>query len=159
MRVERPRKSQGEILRLEIGGLSSDGSGIARTDRGVVFVAGALPGELVEAELVKRRKDFSLARTVSVVRPLPGRTAPRCSAFGQCGGCQLQHADYPLQLSLKAGLVRDAMTRLGGFAPELLERLECPLPCPGDTATRPPFPCSPFGAGSSRDSITRAAIG
>ncbi len=57
--MERPRKSQGEILRLEIGGLSSDGSGIARTDRGVVFVAGALPGELVESELVKRRKDFS----------------------------------------------------------------------------------------------------
>ena len=76
--------------------MSSDGSGIARTDCGVVFVAGALPGELVEAELVKRRKDFSLARTVSVARPSPGRAVPHCSAFGQCGGCQLQHADYPL---------------------------------------------------------------
>ena len=117
--MERPGKSPGERLRLEIAGLSSDGSGIARTDRGVVFVAGALPGELVEAEVFKRRKDFSLARTRFVVRPSSGRIAPRCPAFGQCGGCQLQHADYPLQLSLKAGLVRDAMTRLGGFAPEL----------------------------------------
>lgn len=115
------------MLRLEIGGLSSDGSGIARTDRGVVFVAGALPGELVDAEILKRHKDFSLARTRAVVRSSPGRTVPRCPAFGQCGGCQLQHADYPLQLSLKAGLVRDAMTRLGGFAPELFEGLECVL--------------------------------
>ena len=60
--------------------------------------------------------------------------APRCSAFGQCGGCQLQHADYPLQLSLKAGLVRDAMTRLGGFAPELFENLEC-VPSPASLTT------------------------
>ena len=53
-RYSQSRSSQanpaGERLRLEIAGLSSDGSGIARTDRGVVFVAGALPGELVEAE-------------------------------------------------------------------------------------------------------------
>ena len=139
--MERPRKSQGERLRLEITGLSSDGSGIARTNRGVVFVASALPGELVEAELVKRRKDFSLARTVSVARPSPGRAVPHCSAFGQCGGCQLQHADYPLQLSLKAGLVRDAMTRLGGFAPELFENLECvPSPLPWGYRNKASFP-------------------
>ena len=144
-RYSQSRSSQanpaGERLRLEIAGLSSDGSGIARTDRGVVFVAGALPGELVEAELVKRRKNFALARTVSVMRPSPGRTAPRCSAFGQCGGCQLQHADYPLQLSLKAGLVRDAMTRLGGFAPELFENLECvPSPLPWGYRNKASFP-------------------
>ena len=94
-------------------------------------MAGALPGELVEAEVIKRRKDFALARTVAVERPSPGRIAPHCPVFGECGGCQLQHADYPLQLSLKAGLVRDAMTRLGGFAPELLDDLECvPSPRP-----------------------------
>lgn len=131
LRVERPRTASGETSRFEIERLSSDGSGIARTGRGVVFVSGALPGEQVDAEVVQRRKDFALARTTAVVRPSPGRVVPRCPVFGQCGGCQLQHADYPLQLSLKAELVRDAMTRIGGFPPELLEALECvssPLP-------------------------------
>ena len=139
--MERPEKTARERLRLEIGGFSSDGSGIARTDRGVVFVAGALPGELVEAEVTKRRKDFALARTVAVERPSPGRIAPHCPVFGECGGCQLQHADYPLQLSLKAGLVRDAMTRLGGFAPELLDDLECvPSPRPWGYRNKASFP-------------------
>lgn len=141
MKLERAGRSAGERLRLEVGGLSSDGSGIARTDRGVVFVAGALPGELVDAEVIKRRKDFSLARTVAVVRPSPGRVAPRCPVFGQCGGCQIQHADYPLQLSLKAGLVRDAMTRLGGFPHELFEALECvPSPQPWGYRNKASFP-------------------
>ena len=109
-------------MTLKISGLSSDGAGIARTDRGIVFVQGALPGETVNAVVVSRKKDFAVADTVNVESASPGRIRPRCKYYGRCGGCQLQHADYETQLKLKAGIVRDAMTRLGGFS---VGEIEC----------------------------------
>ena len=125
----RTRGERGPRVRLEVSALSSDGAGIARTANGVVFVTGALPGESVTAEVTSRHRDFSTARTLSVERPAEGRAEPRCPHYGRCGGCQLQHAAYPLQLKLKAALVRDAMTRIGGFSPDLFEGLEC-VPSP-----------------------------
>ncbi len=112
-------------ITLDITGLSSDGSGISRTDKGVVFVQGALPGEKVSARIVARKKDFSVADTVSVIEASHGRAIPKCKYYGRCGGCQLQHADYSTQLKLKAGLVRDAMTRIGGFDARLFDGLMC----------------------------------
>jgi 23S rRNA (uracil1939-C5)-methyltransferase len=119
--------SMGSVLELTIEKLSSDGSGIARgggENSAVVFVEGALPGEVVEAEVTKRKKDFSLARVVRVKEPNPRRIAPACPVFGLCGGCQLQYASYDLQLEIKADIARDALTRIGGFGGELPE-IEC----------------------------------
>ena len=112
-------------MTLKVTALSSDGTGISRTENGVVFVQGALPDEIVRAEIVSRKRDFMIADTVSVEKPSSGRTVPKCKYYGRCGGCQLQHADYQTQLKLKAGLVRDAMTRIGGFEPEIFDNLEC----------------------------------
>ncbi len=109
-------------MTLEVHALSSDGTGISRTNRGVIFVQGALPGERVRAEIVARKKDFSIADTVAVESASGGRVVPKCKYYGHCGGCQLQHADYMTQLTLKAGIVRDAMTRIGGFP---LQDIEC----------------------------------
>lgn len=115
-----------ETVVLKIEKLSSDGSGIARTDEGVFFAEGALPGERVVAEIVRRKKDFTLSRTVRILEPSPGRIEPRCPVFGLCGGCQLQHASYPFQLELKASIVRDALTRIGGFEPPEFECVPSP---------------------------------
>ncbi|MBQ6113213.1 MAG: 23S rRNA (uracil(1939)-C(5))-methyltransferase RlmD, partial [Synergistaceae bacterium] len=98
------------IIRLEITGVTSDGSGISRTDSGVIFVQGALPGEKVLAKIVSRKKDFMIADTVSIEEASSGRAVPKCKYYGRCGGCQLQHADYATQLRLKAEIVKDAMT-------------------------------------------------
>ena len=114
-----------EILELNITAMSTDAAGIARTSRGVVFVRGALPGETVKAEVVARKKDFLVADTVAIIKSSTGRAVPKCKYYGRCGGCQLQHADYDTQLKLKAGIVKDAMTRLGGFKPGLFEALTC----------------------------------
>lgn len=103
-------------MSLEVSGLSSDGAGIARTERGVVFVQGALPGEMVKAEIISRRRDFSIADTLEIESASSFRVVPKCKYYGRCGGCQLQHCGYDGQLELKAGLVRDAMNRLGGFS-------------------------------------------
>jgi len=102
-------------VELTIEKMSSDGNGIARTGEGVIFVSGALPGEVVEAEISQRKRDFALARVTRVIQPNPKRITPACPSFGTCGGCQLQHASYGLQLEIKADIVRDALTRIGGF--------------------------------------------
>ena len=86
---------------------------------------GALPGETVRAAVVMRKKDFAVANTVHVEEASAGRIHPKCKYYGKCGGCQLQHADYPEQLRLKAEIVIDAMTRLGGFRREELGRVSC----------------------------------
>ena len=111
-----------EAVTLEVSGISSDGTGIARTEHGIIFVQGALPGETVRAEIVARKKDFAVADTREVLQASSGRVKPKCKYYGRCGGCQLQHADYSTQLKLKAELVIDAMNRIGGFR---LERVEC----------------------------------
>jgi 23S rRNA (uracil1939-C5)-methyltransferase len=117
------------IKELVVEKISSDGRGIARTDEGVVFVEGALPGEVVEAELVRRKKDFAFARLVRVKESDARRVSPACPVFGTCGGCQLQHASYRLQLEIKVRIVKDALSRIGGFDLRELPDLEC-VPSP-----------------------------
>jgi len=112
-------------VELTVEKISSDGSGIARTGEGVVFVSGALPGEVVEAEISERKRDFAFACTKRVIEANPRRIQPACPVFGTCGGCQLQHASYELQLEIKAGIVRDALARIGGFDATTLSSLEC----------------------------------
>ena len=117
--------NKNEEITLKVTGMSSEGTGIARTESGVFFVHGALPGEKVSARIVARKRDYSVADTLSVIEPSGWRAEPQCRYYGRCGGCQLQHADYRLQLRLKAGIVKDAMIRLGGFSREKFEGLEC----------------------------------
>lgn len=117
--------SDNERMTLEVSALSSDGTGISRTDKGIIFVQGGLPGEIVRAEIVSRKKDFMIADTLSVERPSPDRVIPKCKYYGKCGGCQLQHTSYDSQLRLKAELVRDAMIRIGGFERDKFAGLEC----------------------------------
>ena len=142
------RNNHSEVMTLEISGFSSDGTGISRTERGIVFVQGALPGEKVRAEVVARRKDFMATNTLTVEEASSGRSAPKCKYYGRCGGCQLQHADYGLQLQLKAGIVRDAMTRLGGFPPELVDGLTCePSPESWGYRNKAAFPVQAMNGG------------
>ena len=112
-------------MTLKINSISSDATGIARTENGIIFVENALPGETVKAEIVARKKDFIIAKTVSIEKESSGRVKPRCKYYGKCGGCQLQHANYETQLKLKTQIVKDAMIRIGGFDEKLFENLEC----------------------------------
>jgi len=113
-------------VELTIEKISSDGNGIARTSEGVIFVSGALPGEVVEAEIIQRKRDFAVGRAKQIIKPNPKRVRPACPVFGTCGGCQLQHASYELQLEIKADIVRDALTRIGGLGSGgPLSNIEC----------------------------------
>ncbi|MEJ2696331.1 MAG: class I SAM-dependent RNA methyltransferase [Candidatus Sulfobium sp.] len=93
------------------------GYSIAR-DGKVIFIRGAIPGELVEVEIVEKKRDYSVASVVSVVEPSEDRVEPGCPVFGICGGCQLQFISYGRQLAMKREILRDSLTRLGGIETE-----------------------------------------
>ncbi len=108
-------------LRLTIDSLDVEGRGVARTAEGkVAFVEGALPGEQVEAELVRRKPAFDVLRTVAVLEPSSGRRAPRCPHFGVCGGCATQHADARTQMAAKQRWLEDSLERIGKVQAETL---------------------------------------
>jgi 23S rRNA (uracil1939-C5)-methyltransferase len=103
--------------------LVAGGRGLARlVDGRVAFVEGALPGELVRAEVVGTRRDFAEADTVEVLEASPARVEPPCPmvALG-CGGCSWQHVDPVAQAALKADIVRDALRRTGHLPEATIE--------------------------------------
>lgn len=97
-RAKRATPADKGVFELCVERLADDGRGIAHHNNKVVFVLGALPGERVQARLLKRHKRFDEAECVQLLAASGHRAAPPCSHYGQCGGCQLQHFAYPEQV-------------------------------------------------------------
>jgi 23S rRNA (uracil1939-C5)-methyltransferase len=89
------------------------GAAVAREDGKVWLVNYALPGEVVEAEPRGRQGGVAVASATRVIEASPHRVAAQCPYFGQCGGCQLQHAAYAHQLGLKRQVVEEAWAGAG----------------------------------------------
>ncbi|HSS60394.1 MAG TPA: class I SAM-dependent RNA methyltransferase [Candidatus Limnocylindrales bacterium] len=89
------------------------GAAVAREDGKVWLVNYALPGEVVEAEPRGRQGGVAVAAATRVLEASPHRVDAPCPYFGQCGGCQLQHASYEHQLRLKRQVVEEAWARAG----------------------------------------------
>ncbi len=100
--------------RLKIDKLVTGGIGLARAASGqVVMVPFVLPGEEVMVNLRSRKKDYLEGELVEILKPHPGRVTPLCPHFGVCGGCDLQHADYSLQIELKQAILLGQLQRAG----------------------------------------------
>ncbi|MHB1137868.1 MAG: class I SAM-dependent RNA methyltransferase [Microthrixaceae bacterium] len=105
-----PTTVEVSVERMVAGGL-----GLGHEPAGrAVLVEGALPGERVVAVVTDERPRMLRARTTQVVEAAVGRIAPPCpELLAGCGGCDLQHAGTSLQWALKAGIVADALQRIG----------------------------------------------
>lgn len=126
-----PVKKNDDIS-LEITGLTSEGSGVGRYEGYAVFVPGAIPGETVNAHIIKAGSSYAVGKLCGVAAPSPERVVPPCPAFPRCGGCTLQHLDYSAQLKIKRETVLGALERIGGFSGvEVLPTVPCaePLRC------------------------------
>jgi 23S rRNA (uracil1939-C5)-methyltransferase len=102
-------------MQVRATGMATGGDAVARTEDGkVTFVTGALPGELVEVEVVEERKDFRRSVATIVHEPSADRTEPPCPHLARgCGGCGWQHVDLSAQRRLKIDIVLDALRRIG----------------------------------------------
>src|SRR5947207_11941029 len=110
-----------------ITALDQEGRGVARVDGKAVFVEGALIGERVAIEVVRRKPNYDLARMTELLIPSPARVAPRCPYFGVCGGCSLQHLDPAAQVAVKQRVLEDALWHIGRVrAGELLPPIHGP---------------------------------
>lgn len=123
--VAEPFEYHQEIT-LQIDTLSNLGDGVGRVDDWVVFVPFALPGETVKAKVWKNDKNCSFADLIEVITPSEHRVDPRCSLFGQCGGCQYQHLGYSEQLRWKQKHVSELLQKLS----EIDFSVNDPIPSP-----------------------------
>jgi 23S rRNA (uracil1939-C5)-methyltransferase len=115
---------RGELLEVEIDSLAFGGRGVARAEGLVVFVAGALPGDRVRAEVTKGKKRFAEARTVELLRPGADRVPDVCVHGGvPCPGAPWQGLAYERQLAAKSEQVDDALRRIGGLEGFELEEI------------------------------------
>lgn len=112
--MERPLSKNDDIA-LEITGETSDGAGVGRYNGFAVFVPFALPGETVDAHIIKVTSSYAVGKLLSVNKPSAERVTPPCPSYYKCGGCALQHMKYEAQLEFKRVQVRDALERIGGF--------------------------------------------
>lgn len=109
---------------VRITGLGSGGEGVGRlADGRAVFIPRTAPGDLVIPAHLELHARFARARVGRLVEPGPGRVAPQCGHYlaDDCGGCQLQHLDYPTQLEAKRTMVRETLRRVGGVAVDVPE--------------------------------------
>ena len=93
--------------------IAAEGKAIVRIDDMVVFVPGAIPGDVVDLQVTRKRKKYREARITKYVSYSDLRIDPFCSHFGTCGGCKWQHLPYHNQLQYKEKQVRDALQRIG----------------------------------------------
>jgi 23S rRNA (uracil1939-C5)-methyltransferase len=98
--------------------LNHEGWGVVRSGK-TVFVAGALPGELVEYRIRRRERGHDEAQLLQVIEPSPQRVAPGCEHFGTCGGCSLQHLAPEAQRTVKDSMLRESVRRIGKVEPDL----------------------------------------
>ncbi len=100
------------LQNIEVIDIAEEGKGVGKSDDLVIFIDKAVPGDLVDVELMKRKKKFFEGRISNLVRPSEHRTDPFCQHFGVCGGCKWQHLTYESQLQFKQKSVSDALQRL-----------------------------------------------
>lgn len=100
------------LQNIEVIDIAEEGKGVGKSDDLVIFIDKAVPGDIVDVELVRRKKKFFEGRIQNLVRPSEYRTDPFCQHFGVCGGCKWQHLSYESQLQFKQKNVTDALQRL-----------------------------------------------
>ena len=92
--------------------IADKGKAFGKAGEKAIFIEGAVPGDVVDVEIMKKSKSFDEGRIARILTESPYRTTPFCEHFGICGGCKWQHMTYDAQIMFKEKQVRDAMERI-----------------------------------------------
>ena len=96
-----------------IEAVAAEGKALAHVDGMVVFVEYAVPGDVVDIRVTKKKRHYMEGYVTKLIQPSPQRLEPFCSHFGICGGCRWQHLPYDMQLEAKRQQVYDQLVRIG----------------------------------------------
>ena len=115
------KKNKKEILLdIAVTDYVAEGKALARYNGKVIFIQGAVPGDVVDIMLVKNKKDWAEARVINIKSFAPDRVTPFCKHFGVCGGCKWQMLPYIKQLQYKEQEAIQNLKRIGKIAlPEI----------------------------------------
>jgi len=103
---------------VDIIDISSDGRGVGRHEDVVLFIEDAVPGDVVDVEIKKKRRKYREGRIVKIQTKSKLRTEAACEHFGVCGGCSWQHMDYKSQLKFKEQTVANNLKKIGDITPK-----------------------------------------
>jgi 23S rRNA (uracil1939-C5)-methyltransferase len=116
--LARKKKTVNNLL---ISGIADKGKAVGRTDEGeVIFVDGAVPGDVVDVLVLRKKKSLSEAVVTKVVSLSPDRVEPMCQHFDICGGCKWQDLKYDAQLFHKEKTVKDSIKRIAKLDPSIV---------------------------------------
>lgn len=101
-------------MNIKIFDLGMNGEGVGELDGKKIFVPKALPGEVVDIEIVKDCGNYAHARLLKLVQTHVDRCEPACT-YSDCGGCDLMHMTYDCQLRFKRDLVRKTIKKISGL--------------------------------------------
>jgi 23S rRNA (uracil1939-C5)-methyltransferase len=111
--MSRRNKALPLLEHVTIADAGAEGMALTRVDGMVVFVPFVVPGDVVDIQLYKKKKNYAEGRAVKFHTMSPLRVDPVCPHFGVCGGCKWQTMNYKAQLEAKQRQVRDNLERLG----------------------------------------------
>ena len=100
--------------------ISSEGKGVVKLGREVVFVDGLFPGEEADVEVLYHRAGVNYGKVKKLYTLSKDRIQPKCKVCTSCGGCQYQQINYKAQLEYKTKRVKEALSRIGGIKTEVL---------------------------------------
>lgn len=118
----RNKKDKPVLVGIEITDVAAEGKALCRIDDKVVFVNGAVPGDIVDIQITRKRSSFMEGNAINFHKYSEDRVAPMCKYFGTCGGCKWQTLPYEKQLFYKEREVTQNLKRLG--------KIELPEPLP-----------------------------
>jgi len=111
--VGRSRKSKPLLTKVEITDVAAEGKAICRVEDRVVFVQHAVPGDIVDVQVTKKRKNYYEGFPIHYHKYSDIRQKPLCEHFGTCGGCKWQALPYDHQLKYKEREVINNLSRIG----------------------------------------------
>jgi 23S rRNA (uracil1939-C5)-methyltransferase len=110
------RKKNIILEKLLVEDYAAEGKSLARLDGKVIFIESVVPGDVVDVQLMKSKKDWAEGRPLQFHSYSADRVTPFCSHFGVCGGCQWQMLPYEKQLGYKTKQVEEVLKRIGKVA-------------------------------------------
>lgn len=120
--MARSKNKKPELIGVTVADMAAEGKSICRVDDQVVFVTGAVPGDIVDIQITKKRSNYAEGNITRFHQLSPIRIEPFCPYFGKCGGCKWQFIPYEKQVEYKQREVVNNLRRLG--------HVELPEPLP-----------------------------
>ena len=106
--------------RVTIESLDQEGRGVAHFEGKVIFIEGALTGEVVSYSSYRKKPSFELAQVTQIYKPSSMRVQPKCAHFDVCGGCSMQHLEASAQVAVKQRILEDSLWHIGKVKAETI---------------------------------------